>query len=156
MKNLTLLALAGLATPLLAEVTFSQDVAPIIFQRCTGCHRPGEAAPFTLMNYSDVAKHGKTIAAVTASRLMPPWKALPASYEYKDSRRLSEGELKTIQTWVKAGMPEGDVTKVPAAPKFTSGWQLGVPDLVLKMDKGFTVPADWIQLHFALLIGLVG
>ena len=154
MKNPTLLALACLATPVLAEVTFSQDVAPIIFRRCTGCHRPGEAAPFSLMNSSDAAKHGKIIAAVTAARLMPPWKALPASYEYKDSRRLSEGELKTIQAWVKAGMPEGDATKVPALPKFTSGWQLGVPDLVLKMDKGFTVPADGADIYRYLRIPL--
>ncbi len=154
MKNSTLLALVCLATPLLGEVTFSQDVAPIIFRRCTGCHRPGEAAPFSLMNYSDVSKHGKIIAAVTAARLMPPWKALPASYEYKDSRRLSDGELKTLQAWVKAGMPEGDSAKVPALPKFTSGWQLGVPDLILKMDKGFTVPADGADIYRYLRIPL--
>ena len=31
------------------EITFTQHVAPIIFQNCTSCHRPGEAGPFALM-----------------------------------------------------------------------------------------------------------
>jgi hypothetical protein len=147
-KNFLLLALvAGAAGPLAGQVTFSEQVAPIIFNRCTGCHRPGEAAPFSLMSYDDVAKRGKLIAAVTASRLMPPWRAEPASYPYKDSRRLTDQELATIQAWVKQGMPQGDLAKVPALPKFPDGWQLGTPDLVVKMEKGFTVPAEGPDIY---------
>ena len=137
-----------------ADVTFSENVAPIVFHRCTGCHRPGEAAPFSLMSYDDVAKRGKLIAAVTASRLMPPWRAEPASYSYKDSRRLTDDELATIQTWVKQGMPKGDLTKVPPLPKFPDGWQLGTPDVVVKMEKGFTVPAEGPDIYRYLRIPL--
>ena len=137
-----------------AQVTFSENVAPIIYNRCTACHRPGEAAPFPLMNYDDVAKHGRLIAAVTASRIMPPWQAEPAAYEYKDSRRLTDAELKTIQAWVKQGMPKGDLSKVPALPKFTDGWQLGTPDLVLKMERGFTVPAEGADIYRYMRIPL--
>ena len=69
------------AFPLAAQkVTFSEHIAPILFQNCTGCHRPGEAAPFALMNYQDAKKHARVIAAVTQSRFMPPWKATVASY----------------------------------------------------------------------------
>jgi len=137
-----------------AQVTFSENVAPIVFQRCAGCHRPGEAAPFSLLSYDDVKKHGKIIAAVTAARIMPPWKAEPASYAYKDSRRLSDDELNTIQTWVKEGMAEGDPAKTPALPKFTDGWQLGTPDLIVKMDRGFTVPAEGADIYRYLRIPL--
>jgi len=151
----TLLLLLPIAIqPLLAQVTFTQDVAPIIFNHCTQCHRPGEAAPFTLMTYSDVVKHGKLIAAVTAARIMPPWKAEPASYDYRDSRRLTNADLETIQSWVKQGMPEGDPKKLPALPKFTDGWQLGTPDLIVKMDKSFTVPADGSDIYRYLRIPL--
>lgn len=124
---LVFVILAGAGLPLSAQVTFSENVAPIIYRRCTSCHRPGEAAPFSLITYDDVAKRGRFIGAVTASRLMPPWKAEPASYPYKDSRRLTDDELATLQAWVKAGMPAGDLTKAPAPPKFTDGWQLGRP-----------------------------
>ena len=58
-------------------VTFSQHVAPILFANCTTCHRPGEAAPFQLMSYRDARPLAKAIAAATASRIMPPWKAAP-------------------------------------------------------------------------------
>jgi hypothetical protein len=142
------------AATLPAQVTFSHDVAPIIYSHCSGCHREGQAAPFTLLNYADVVKHGKLIAAVTAARIMPPWKAEPASYPYKDSRRLSDADLNTIQTWVKLGMPEGDRATAPAPPKFTSGWQLGTPDLVVKMDKAFPVPAEGADIYRYLRIPL--
>jgi hypothetical protein len=146
--------LAGASFPLTAQVTFSENVAPILYHRCTGCHRPGEAAPFSLISYDDAAKRGKLIAAVTASRLMPPWRAEPASYPYKDSRRLTDDELGTIQAWVKQGMPKGDPAKAPAPPKFPDGWQLGTPDLVVKMDKGFTVPAEGADIYRYLRIPL--
>src|SRR5690349_18945448 len=90
----TLLRVALLvAVPLVAQsapVTFNQEIAPIIYRNCSSCHRPGEAAPFTLLSYQDVKKKGKMIAKVTASHLMPPWKAETASYAYRDERRLTE------------------------------------------------------------------
>ena len=55
--------------------TFSETIAPIIHKNCTTCHRPGEAAPFSLISYEDVKKRGALIANVTASRYMPPWHA---------------------------------------------------------------------------------
>ena len=140
-------AFAGSTLSVAAEVTFSGNVASIIHNRCTGCHRPGEAAPFSLITYEDVAKRGKLIASVTAARIMPPWSAEPASYAYKDSRRLSDEELGTIQTWVKHGMPKGDPASLPAPPKYPDGWQLGAPDLALKMDKAFVVPAEGADVY---------
>ena len=122
-------------------VTFSENVAPIVFNHCTTCHRPGEAAPFTLMNYEDVKQHGKLIATVTEARRMPPWKAGPSDYAFKNERRLSDAEIATIQQWLDAGMPEGDKSRMSPMPAFTQGWQLGPPDLVVAMKEPFRVPA---------------
>ena len=49
-----------------APITFSEHVAPIVFANCTSCHRPGEAAPFTLMSYRDARPLAKAIASATA------------------------------------------------------------------------------------------
>jgi hypothetical protein len=153
MKAIVLLLTVSL--PLFAQtITYSEKIAPIIYSRCTGCHRPGEAAPFSLITYEDVAKRGKLIAAVTKSRYMPPWKAEPASYSYRDSRRLSDQELETLQSWVKNGMPQGDPAKTPALPKFPAGWQLGTPDLVVEMPKGFTVYAEGPDIYRNIVIPL--
>src|SRR5438445_3169796 len=90
-----------------AAVTFNRDIAPIVYQNCSSCHRPGEAAPFSLLSYQDVVKKARNIAAVTAARVMPPWKADPGSYPMQDERHLKDGEISLIQQWVKQGMPEG-------------------------------------------------
>lgn len=128
-------------------VTFNDQIAPIIYQNCSSCHRPGEAAPFSLLSYEDVRRKGKTIGKATASHAMPPWKAEPASYAYRDERRLTEQQIALIHSWVADGMPEGDSSQKPAPPKFASGWQLGEPDLVIEMPAGFHVPADGPDIY---------
>jgi hypothetical protein len=128
-------------------VTFNEDVAPIVFAKCTSCHRPGEAAPFTLQSYDDVKKRGTLIAGAVASRIMPPWKAAPGDYAFKADRRLSSEEIDVFQRWVATGMPEGDPKQLPAMPGFTDGWQLGKPDLVVSMPEAFEVPADGPDLY---------
>ena len=137
-----------------APVTFSGDIAPIVYAQCAGCHRAGMTAPFALTSYDDVAKHAKIIAAVTATRYMPPWKAEPASYAYRDSRRLTDEQIALIQTWVKQGMPKGDLARTPALPKFPEGWQIGTPDLVVEMPKAFPIPAEGADIYRNFVIPL--
>src|SRR2546426_8694876 len=100
------LPLAAQNIPISTPVTFNRQIAPIIYHNCSGCHRPGEAAPFALLSYQDVAKKGKTIAKVIGSRVMTPWKAEPASYPYRDERRLTQEQITLIPAWVKEGMSE--------------------------------------------------
>src|SRR6476646_6806965 len=117
------------------SVTFTEDVAPIVLNRCATCHRPGEAAPFSLLTYDDVRRRGTLIAKAVTSGVMPPWKAVASDYAYQGDRRLSESEINTIKRCVDAKMPEGDPTRLPAMPAFTPGWQLGPPDLVVSMPE---------------------
>jgi mono/diheme cytochrome c family protein len=129
-----------------AAPTFNKDIAPIIFRNCSPCHRPGEAAPFALLSYADVKRRAKTIAEATESRLMPPWKAEPASFPYRDDRRLTDAEIALIQAWVNGGMAQGS-GEAPAPPKFGSGWALGEPDLVVEMPATFHIPADGPDIY---------
>src|SRR5262245_46238246 len=125
------------------SITFTETIAPIVHTNCVTCHRPGEAAPFSLISYEDVAKRGALIAKVTASRYMPPWHAEPGYGEFVGERRLTDAQIATIGAWVKQGMPRGDDTKMPKPPEFPSdGWRLGQPDLILEMPLAFDVPAS--------------
>ena len=124
-----------------APVTFSEHVAPIVFANCTPCHRPGEAAPFPLMSYRDVRPLARAIASATASHAMPPWKAGPSDYPFANARQLTADQIATIQKWVADGALEGDPARTPPLPRFTDGWQLGPPDLIVTMDEAFEVPA---------------
>ena len=150
-------ALAAFAPALSAQtVTFNKDIAPIVYSNCASCHRPGEAAPFSLLSYQDVSKRGRIIASVTQSRFMPPWKAEETSYPFRDERRLKDSEIALIQQWVKQGMPEGKPSDAPPPPKFASGWMLGEPDLVVEMPAAYHVPADGpdIYRNIAIPLGL--
>ena len=133
-------ALAGPAEP--APVSFSKDIAPIVFNNCTSCHRPGEVAPFSLMNHADVSRHSHEIADLTQSRQMPPWKPADGFGDFVGARRLSQQQIDLIQQWVKAGKPEGNPADLPAMPHFKSGWMLGEPDMVVRMPEPFTLQAD--------------
>ena len=121
--------------------TFTKDIAPIVFANCTTCHRTGEVAPFPLTTYSEVRKKATTIRAVVEDRFMPPWHPEPGFGIFRNSLRLSDAAIKTIVDWVETGMTEGPKEALPALPKFPTGWQLGTPDLVLQVEKGYEVPA---------------
>ena len=139
-----------------APVTFSEHVAPIVFANCAPCHRPGEAAPFSLLSYRDARPLAKAMAAATASRMMPPWKAGPSDYAFDNARQLTDDQIATIQRWVADGAPEGDPAKMPARPRFTEGWQLGAPDLAVSMSEAFEVPATGpdVYRNFVVPLGL--
>src|SRR5215472_6607975 len=138
------------------KVTFSEHIAPIVFNNCTCCHRPGEAAPFKLMSYGDVRKRGKTILDVVERRYMPPWQPEPGHGDFRDERRLSDQQIALIERWVESGMAEGDPQKLPKIPEFPQGWYLGKPDLIVTMDRPFDVPADGpdIYRNFVLPLNL--
>jgi Tfp pilus assembly protein PilF len=123
-------------------VTFSKDVAPIVFRHCTSCHRPGEIGPFSLQNYRDVRQRMTLVVDATARRVMPPWKPDGAPGLFLDDRSLSDAEIRIIKDWAAADGPEGDPHDLPPAPTFATGWQLGAPDVVVTMSEAYTLRPD--------------
>src|SRR3954447_26844165 len=100
------------------RITFNKHIAPLVFERCAGCHHPGEVAPFSLLSYGDVKKRAKQIVQVTTDRFMPPWKSVEGHGHFVGERRLSTEEISLISRWVDQGAPEGDAKDLPQAPKF--------------------------------------
>jgi hypothetical protein len=134
--------------------TFNKDVAPILYNHCASCHRPGQVAPFSLLTYADAAKRSSLIADLTESRFMPPWKPVPGHGDFKDANYLSDAELATLKRWAEAKAPEGDPADLPALPHFPDGWQLGQPDLVLKMPQAFQIPAEGEDVYQCFVMPL--
>jgi mono/diheme cytochrome c family protein len=124
-------------------ITFNKDVAPIFYQHCAECHRPGEVAPMSLLTYKDARPWAKAIREKVAEREMPPWHADPKHGEFLNDRRLSPEEIAKIVAWVDGGVKEGDARDLPPAPKFTAGWSIGQPDETLSIPEQ-TVPADGV------------
>lgn len=120
-----------------AEPTFNRDVAPILFRHCTPCHQLGSAGPFPLRTYEEARSRGAKIVDAVTSRRMPPWMPEPGHGDFVGARRLTEGEIAVIRSWVAAGSPEGrveDRTEPPAPPR---EWSLGTPDLILDFPESY-------------------
>lgn len=137
-----------------SKVTYTRDIAPILNANCVTCHRPGEVAPFSLLDYSHVKKHAEQIAELTQSHYMPPWKAQADFGHFADERRLTDREINLIKRWVASDAPEGDSADLPPPPVFSSGWSLGQPDKVVTMAEPFDVPASGRDVYRAFVVPL--
>lgn len=130
-----LLSFSAIGDNLKKDATFNKDVAPIFYKSCTGCHRPGEVAPMSLLSYKEARPWARAIREKVISKEMPPWHADPAVSEFSNDRRLTSQEIETIVAWVDTGAREG---KTPAPPQPTihsDDWTIGKPDLVLEMPE---------------------
>jgi mono/diheme cytochrome c family protein len=145
MKNLLLAAFLAVPSAALAAdapVTFSKDVAPILYRSCVECHRPTMFAPMSLVSFDEARPWARSIKQRVVARTMPPWGADPAHGVFKNDPRLSDADIETIAKWVDGGAPKGDDKDLPAVPQFTDGWTIGKPDAVFAMEDEFTIPAD--------------
>ena len=139
-----------------AEVTFNKDVAPILFEHCASCHRPGQSAPFSLLTYNDAKSKAKKIAEATARHQMPPWLPEGKFGEFIGDRRLAAEKIEVFSKWLAAGCPEGNATDRPPVPKWEEGWHLGKPDLIVQMPNKYTLAPEGqdVYRNFVIPVGL--
>ncbi|MFY9572727.1 MAG: cytochrome c [Blastocatellia bacterium] len=126
------------------SVTFARDVAPILFNNCVQCHRPGEIAPMSLLTFKEARPWARSIKEKVATGVMPPWHADPHVGEFANDRRLSQKDIDTLVAWVDQGAQEGNPKDLPPAPKFLEGWNIGNPDAVFYLPQEYPVPASGV------------
>ncbi|HKZ66599.1 MAG TPA: hypothetical protein VJ111_09605, partial [Chitinophagaceae bacterium] len=141
-----LIAITLLVMPVsYGQVTFIKDIAPIIQTKCTPCHRPGEAAPFSLISYDDVVKRASFIKEVVQKKYMPPWKADNHYVAYANDRSLSNSEIAKIVKWVNDKTPKGiikDKEETTTIPLIEGTAYKRQPDIVLKASSTYKLPGD--------------
>lgn len=139
MRKLTLLiSLCFIIIVSKAQITYSEHIAPIIYDHCTKCHRQGEIGPIALTNYSQVSANGAMIEYVTSIKYMPPWRPDNSYTHFIGENVLTDSQIQQISDWVQGGMPQGNPALEPPLPEFPTGSQVGAPDLVLTMAEPFT------------------
>jgi thiol-disulfide isomerase/thioredoxin len=124
------------------DVTYAEQVAPVLRKHCWECHKSGGSAPFSLTGYKAAAARAEALAEVVADQRMPPWFARHDFGPFINRRGLSDEERQTVIDWARSGAAPGDLTKAPAAPEAPeSEWLIGTPDLVLKSAE-LELPAE--------------
>ena len=139
---------------LLAQPTWSEDVAPIVFSNCVACHVDGGIGPFPLTTYAQNTSMSAAIAHAVEEREMPPFPADVNYQRYAHERVLTDAEINTIVAWAEGGSPEGNPDNVPDLPERISGPSIKNADLIVTMPlytstatnsdvyRCFTMPAN--------------
>ena len=132
-------------------LTFSDHVAPIIYDKCVECHRPGSIAPMSLIDYATVRAWAPLIKDRVVNRKMPPYfiDKTVGVQGFKDDRSLTDEQIATIVRWVDSGAAEGNPDNLPPIPSFADNlaWtiegEMGrPPDLIVPIPDPFTVPPN--------------
>jgi len=153
-KKATLFFLIGftvVACSQSTDLSYTKDIAPIVYQNCTPCHRDGGAAPFSLTTYNQVNRKKNTILGVTQSGLMPPWPADRSYSHFIGERFLSEKDKQKIKDWIEGGAPEGDTSLLPALPTYDSYSHIGKPDTTVWFDSILVKGNSRDQFYIATL-----
>jgi tetratricopeptide (TPR) repeat protein len=139
-----------------SPVTFNRDVGPVLYRHCAPCHHAGGVGPFPLTSYADAARHASQIVAVTGRRYMPPWPPEHGYGDFAGDRSLTAPQIQLFADWLHQGKVEGDIADAPVVPHFNHDWQLGEPDLILKMSEPFEMPAEGTDVfrNFIIPTGL--
>src|SRR5579872_4175587 len=137
-----LFAFASTAATNPSPVTFTKDVAPVLQKNCQGCHRPGEAAPFSLLTYEQARPWAKAMKEAVLLKKMPPWFADPHYGKFSNDRSLAQKDIDTIAAWADAGAPQGDLKDLPPPLDFIEGWSIPKPDVVYELPHPFQIPAS--------------
>ncbi len=131
----------------IGSLTFNKDIATIVFDKCSPCHRPEQTGPFSLLTFQDVKRRAKDIRDVVESRLMPPWLPEPGVAHFAGDRSLTSEQRGMILQWLSEGMIEGRPEDLPDLPKWPEGWELGPPDLVMSLPSAYVLPAEGRDIY---------
>ncbi len=122
--------------PVLGQTTYSQDIAPLMQDRCVKCHTPDNIAPWAMTNYTVIRDFAPLMKDEVLTHRMPPWYADERPRHYSNDQMLTAAEIAMIVDWVDRGAPRGDGPDPLAeqAPPPLTDWPLGAPDRIVAVD----------------------
>ena len=121
-----------------SEVTYHQDLRPILEARCLNCHVEGSIGSVDLSTAETVQEWSTVIAHVTKNRSMPPWSGVG---EFSNDWSLSDEQIALFQQWVDSGTPMGDPDG-DAAVVEAVGTTLSRVDTAVSMPEPYSVSVE--------------
>ena len=112
---------------------YSEDIAPIIYNKCLQCHHTGGIGPLSLETYPNAVSNAGLIQHVVSTGEMPPWPPDTSYQRFAYENILSIDEIAKITDWITAGVPLGDTNLLPQMPTFSNNSSFGPADLEIQI-----------------------
>ena len=112
---------------------YSEDIAPIIYNKCLQCHHTGGIGPLSLETYPNAVSNAGLIQHVVSTGEMPPWPPDTNYQRFAYENILSIDEIAKITDWITAGVPLGDTNLLPQMPTFSNNSNFGPADLEIQI-----------------------
>lgn len=142
-----------------ANLSYTNDIAPIIAENCAECHREGGVAPFAMDSKLAVQGWSPMIREVVMTKRMPPGQIdNKVGHRMKNEMNLSDEEMQMLVRWVNNGAQvDGDVDPLANLVWPDTKWklaaELGEPDIIVKIPPQ-AIPATGVVDYMDLPIDL--
>jgi mono/diheme cytochrome c family protein len=137
-----------------SEYTYRDDVRPIFVKHCAGCHRPGGAAPMSLLSYSEAVPWANAVKMQVLGDQMPPWLPADGVGAFAHTRSLTAAEIDVLIDWTIGETPEGKPLSASEIGDIDvpAGWTMGTPELVLRGETDFVIGEEDYELSHCLVL----
>ncbi len=117
-----------------SNVSYADQVVPVLERRCVSCHRDGGIAPWSMDSHKMVQGWAPMIRETLLTRRMPPGQIddyfLP---HFEDVHFITDDEKSILVSWIDQGAVfDGDTDPLTTLPAPVSEWALGEPDLIVE------------------------
>lgn len=139
----------------LTEVSYADDIVPILEQRCVACHMEGGIAPFAMTSHQVIQGWSPMIREVLYTKRMPPGQIDPEYVkDFQNVANITLEETQKLIHWIDNGAQNNDATDPLAAytPEIAK-WSYGEPDMIIPIPPQ-QIPATGIQDYRNLRVPL--
>jgi peroxiredoxin len=127
----------------LMSVSYANDVAPILEQRCVTCHQEGGIAPFAMSSHQMVQGWSPMIRETLITKRMPPGQ-IDAEYtnDFHGVNHITVEETQKLVHWIDSGAKnEGNTDPLAELQTEVVKWGHGEPDMIVDIPPQ-TIPAS--------------
>ena len=143
------------------SISYSEDIAPMLLENCTVCHRKGGVGPWAMTDYNVVKGFSLMMREVVRTKRMPPWHADPIIGQFSNDRSLNNEEIKTLVHWIEAGAPRGEGTDpllgaTTSQSEWTNEVKLGPPDYIINIPSTDIPATGVVDYQYKFVTNTVG
>ena len=143
------------------SISYSEDIAPMLLENCTVCHRKGGVGPWAMTDYNMVKGFSLMMREVVRTKRMPPWHADPLFGQFSNDRSLNNKEIQTLVHWIEAGAPRGEgADPLLEASISQSEWsneeELGPPDHIISIPSTEIPSTGVVDYQYKFVKNTVG